>query len=133
MHELLCDGIRRQVLVRPSDGAEVPVLRPDGRVDWPALQGIAAEIGWRPSDLWSSGMWELFAHVEAWHRTHPARRRRAANGRDAAARVLAEIYPHGIPDQATVANKALCRAVADRLPPGAASDVTILRAAGRRR
>jgi hypothetical protein len=53
-----------------------------------------------------------------------------------ALRAIGEIYPNGVPDQATEPNSELCRRVSEKLkgaglPP--VSDDTILRAAGRRR
>jgi hypothetical protein len=50
---------------------------------------------------------------------------------EAARRVLAELYPDGVPDQATLPNKALCTAVAKQLPFRIGNN-TILRAAHRK-
>jgi hypothetical protein len=53
-----------------------------------------------------------------------------------ALRAIREIYPNGVPDQATEPNSKLCQRVVEKLKeaglPGV-SDDTILRAAGRRR
>lgn len=51
--------------------------------------------------------------------------------REAARRVLASLFPEGIPDPARLPNKLLCAAVARHLP-FSVSDDTILRAAGRK-
>jgi hypothetical protein len=51
---------------------------------------------------------------------------------DRAKRVIDELYPNGVPDQATVSNKKLCQRVSEKLPE-AVSTETILRAAGRRK
>jgi hypothetical protein len=51
--------------------------------------------------------------------------------REAVRRVLVELYPDGIPDQAALPNKLLCQAVAARLSFLVSVD-TILRAAGRK-
>jgi hypothetical protein len=56
--------------------------------------------------------------------------------RERASRAIQELYPNGVPDQATLPNAKLCRSVGDWLKekklPGV-SDPTILRAAGRRK
>jgi hypothetical protein len=49
-----------------------------------------------------------------------------------AKRVIDELYPDGVPDQATVSNKKLCQRVREKITEAVSSD-TILRAAGRRR
>ena len=49
-----------------------------------------------------------------------------------ARRVIEELYPNGVPDQATESNKKLCRQVSDKLTEPVSAD-TILRAAGRRK
>jgi hypothetical protein len=53
-----------------------------------------------------------------------------------ASRIISELYPEGIPDQATLPNTVLCRRVGDRLKSDGlpkTSDDSILRAAGRRK
>jgi 7-cyano-7-deazaguanine synthase in queuosine biosynthesis len=49
-----------------------------------------------------------------------------------AQRVIEELYPDGVPDQATESNKTLCRRVSEKLKEAVSPD-TILRAAGRRK
>jgi hypothetical protein len=51
---------------------------------------------------------------------------------DRASRVIGELYPNGVPDQATVSNKKLCQRVSEKLLEPVSSE-TILRAAGRRK
>jgi hypothetical protein len=51
---------------------------------------------------------------------------------DRAKRVIGELYPNGVPDQATVSNKKLCQRVSEKLTEAVSSE-TILRAAGRRK
>jgi hypothetical protein len=51
---------------------------------------------------------------------------------DRAKRVIDELYPNGVPDQATVSNKKLCHQVSEKLLEAVSSE-TILRAAGRRK
>jgi hypothetical protein len=63
-------------------------------------------------------------------------RPRGSPARDAAKRAIAVLYPRGVPDQATVSNVMLCRAVGGWLKERGLTDVsddTILRAAGRRK
>jgi hypothetical protein len=62
---------------------------------------------------------------------YPVRPRQPGK-REAARRVLAILYPNGIPDSATLPNQLLCKAVAPHLPYLIEND-TILRAAGRRK
>jgi hypothetical protein len=66
----------------------------------------------------------------------PAERRRSRPRRESVLRAIAEVYPDGVPDQATEPNYRLCRRVGEKLRQAglpAVSDDTILRAAGRRR
>lgn len=56
--------------------------------------------------------------------------------RERARSVIKELYPRGIPDQATLPNSILCRRIGDKLKEKGlpnVSDDTILRAAGRRK
>ncbi len=63
-------------------------------------------------------------------------RGKSAPAFDRAEAVIKEMYPHGVPDQATEPNKKLCRRVVAKLKekrlPNVSND-TILRAAGRRK
>ena len=59
-------------------------------------------------------------------------RRKSRPSFERARRVIDELYPNGVPDQATVSNKKLCQRVSEKLPE-AVSPETILRAAGRRK
>jgi hypothetical protein len=61
----------------------------------------------------------------------PTAARRRGGKAEAVRRVLADLYPGGIPDHASLPSSLLCRAVAARLP-FLVSDMTIRRAAGRR-
>ena len=66
----------------------------------------------------------------------PAERSRSRPMREGALCAIREIYPDGVPDQATEPNSRLCRRVGDKLKEArlpAVSNDTILRAAGRRR
>jgi hypothetical protein len=58
-------------------------------------------------------------------------RRRSRPSFERAKRVIDELYPNGVPDQATESNKKLCQRVSKKLPEAVSSE-TILRAAGRR-
>ena len=61
---------------------------------------------------------------------------RNVRARERASRAVRSLYPDGVPDQATLPNKTLCRKVSDWLkskPLPSVSDPTILRAAGRRK
>jgi hypothetical protein len=60
---------------------------------------------------------------------------RSQSQRKRAERAIAAVYPKGVPDQGTVSNKRLCKAVGDwcQQHGGPISKDTILRAAGRRR
>ena len=63
-------------------------------------------------------------------------RRRSQPSFERAQRVIKELYPTGVPDQATVSNKKLCKRVSDKLKETETESVstdTILRAAGRRK
>jgi hypothetical protein len=65
-----------------------------------------------------------------------AARRRARPERERVERVLGELFPQGIPDQAAVPNSILCRRVGERLRRDGLPDVsndTMLRAAKRRK
>jgi hypothetical protein len=76
-------------------------------------------------------------HVPDWPRDHPQRPR--GGSRPALERArggIKELYPHGVPDQATEPNAILCRKVGDWLKSNSmpeVSDPTILRAARRRK
>jgi hypothetical protein len=59
-------------------------------------------------------------------------RRKSRPSLERAKRVIDELYPDGVPDQATVSNKKLCQRVREKITEAVSSD-TILRAAGRRR
>jgi hypothetical protein len=59
-------------------------------------------------------------------------RRKSRPSFERAKRVIDELFPNGVPDQATVSNKKLCQRVSEKLPE-AVSPETILRAAGRRK
>jgi hypothetical protein len=66
----------------------------------------------------------------------PAQRRKGQPSRERAWRVISQLYPNGVPDQATEPNAILCKRVATRLNEQKlpnVSDETILRAAGRRK
>jgi len=68
------------------------------------------------------------------HAQRPPEKSRPAIER--ARRVIEELYPNGLPDQATEPNVSLCRRVSAKLKDArlpAVSDDTILRAAGRRK
>jgi hypothetical protein len=72
-------------------------------------------------------------------KSEPAGRRGRVKGRpslERAFRVIAELYPGGVPEPSREPNKNLCRRVGDKLKddgmPGLSND-TILRAAGRRK
>jgi hypothetical protein len=61
-------------------------------------------------------------------------RRRSQPSFERAQRVIKDLYPTGVPDQATVSNKKLCTQVSDKLKETeSVSTDTILRAAGRRK
>jgi hypothetical protein len=61
-------------------------------------------------------------------------RRRSQPAFERARRVIKELYPNGVPDQATESNKKLCKRVSEKLKETeAVSADTILRAAGRRK
>jgi hypothetical protein len=61
-------------------------------------------------------------------------RRRSRPSFERAQRVIEELYPNGVPDQATESNKKLCKRVSDKLKETEpVSTDTILRAAGRRK
>jgi hypothetical protein len=63
-----------------------------------------------------------------------ARRRRSRPESDRVRRVIEELYPNGVPDQATINNKRLCIEVNENLKETeSASKDTILRASGRRK
>jgi hypothetical protein len=62
---------------------------------------------------------------------NPAQTKRPAQRRDGVRQVLAELYPDGVPDQATLPNTDLCKAVGKHVPFDV-SISTILRAAGRK-
>jgi hypothetical protein len=76
------------------------------------------------------------AHVLDWPREHPQQPRgRSRPALERAQSVIKELYPHGVPDQATEPNVILCRKVGNWLKNNsmpAVSDATILRAARRR-
>jgi hypothetical protein len=64
------------------------------------------------------------------------RRKRTTPPLDRASIAIKEVYPHGLPDQTTEPNVALCRKVGGKLKEknlNQVSDDTILRAAGRRK
>jgi hypothetical protein len=66
----------------------------------------------------------------------PAERAKSRPKLESVLRAIAEIYPDGVPDQATELNSRLCQRVCEKLNQAglpAVSDDTILRAAGRRR
>jgi len=58
-------------------------------------------------------------------------RRKSRPSFERAQRVIEELYPNGVPDQATVSNKKLCKRVNEKLTEAVSID-TILRASGRR-
>jgi hypothetical protein len=58
-------------------------------------------------------------------------RRKSRPSFERAQRVIEELYPNGVPDQATESNKKLCKRVNEKLKEAVSSD-TILRASGRR-
>jgi hypothetical protein len=62
-----------------------------------------------------------------------AKRARSRPKLERALRAIAEVYPEGVPDQATEPNSKLCQRVGEKLKGLQISDDTILRAAGRRR
>jgi hypothetical protein len=62
-----------------------------------------------------------------------AERARSRPKFEGALRAIGEIYPDGVPDQATEPNSRLCKRVGEKLKGLQISDDTILRAAGRRR
>jgi hypothetical protein len=59
-------------------------------------------------------------------------RRKSRPAFERAKRVIEELYPNGVPDQATESNKKLCKRVNEKLREAVSSE-TILRASGRRR
>jgi hypothetical protein len=62
-----------------------------------------------------------------------ARKKKSQPDRERALRVIEELFPGGVPDQATLPNRHLCKRVNDRLEKHLpVSKDTILRAAGRR-
>jgi hypothetical protein len=60
--------LKDQTVHRPSDGEAVRILRPDGRVNWTGLLGVACEIGWTPSEFWGSSLHDFTVAVEAYER-----------------------------------------------------------------
>ncbi len=77
--------------------------------------------------------WPAIGQVPSHDRLSERARRRPALERTQ--RIINELYPDGVPDQATEPNSNLCRRVSNKLKEArlhAVSDDTILRAAGRR-
>jgi hypothetical protein len=74
--------------------------------------------------------------MEPAHFPKKTKKSKSRPSRDGASRTINELYPQGVPDQATVPNKILCQRVAEQLKKDGLEQVssdTILRAAGRRK
>jgi len=83
-----------------------------------------------------SGSGDLLSTAKSPDERSPRLRQKSQTGRERAHRVIRELYPDDVPDQATEPNANLCKRVAAKLKElglPEVSDDTILRAAGRRR
>lgn len=144
-------GLRASNTVLEGEDFQVPENLKSKDMDWSASRPTKAWIV-REGAARTSGYWNLKwleasrADVQkvlcgpqpAAHnkkvKTGIARKRRPATERALA--TIQELYPHGIPDQASEPNKVLCAKVGEKLKEKKLSNVsddTILRAAGRRR
>jgi hypothetical protein len=150
-------GMRGEVF---SDGnVDVPAYLKPSDFDWVQSRPLAQWlIGPRPGEhyLWVGG-WEkrpldlievstadvknvligsAGGLAQVGERPQPRPRKKSGPAIERTRRVIDELYPGGVPDQATVPNVSLCNRVGTKLKEArlpAVSDDTILRAAGRRK